>query len=150
MCKVTSVGTSWLMTCLFFRYFLKYLLSYEKFLYENPRKGISLKTKIWFALLKICRGRPSLYHCQAALPHQPVPKLKDTMRRFLESIKAYTNDEQFQEFNDLANEFEKGLGPKLNRYVNWKQMLTTNYISDWWEQYIYLASRGPLMIKDVL
>ena len=149
LCKVSSVGTSWLITGIFFKYLLKRILTYEKFMHENPRKGgFSLQTKIWFFLLRIFRGSPKLFHCQGALPSLPVPSIKNTMERYLTSIQPYTSEEEFQEFQDLAKEFERGLAPKLQKWVLLKSWLTTNYVSDWWEQYIYLSSRSPLMIKS--
>ena len=46
----------------------------------------SLKTKIWFQLLKLITGpfKPLLYSYQRSLPRLPVPKLEDTCRRVRE------------------------------------------------------------------
>lgn len=149
LCKVGSVGTSWLLTCFIFRVTLKRILTYEQFLFENPRRGgISLKTKIWGLILQMFRGNPKLYHCQAALPSLPVPSIKDTVDRYLDSIEPVVSEKEFEEFRELGREFQRGLGPQLQRYLYLKSLLTTNYISDWWEQFIYLKSRGPLAIKS--
>ena len=144
----TSVFVAWFAYTLFTRYSLKRILSYEKFIWENKRDGFSLRTKLWFMLLKVFRGKPQLYHCQAALPHLPLPSIKDTVRRWLDSVKPCTSDAEFEECQNLAREFERGLGPTLNRYLMLKTWLTTNYVTDWWEDYVYLKGRGPIMVKS--
>ena len=35
----------------------------------------------------------------------------------------------------------------LNRYLWLKWLWSDNYVSDWWEEYVYLRSRTPLMIN---
>jgi len=144
----TAVFVAWFAYTLFTRYSLKRILSYEKFIWENKRDGFSLRTKLWFMLLKVFRGKPQLYHCQAALPHLPLPSIKDTVRRWLDSVKPCTSDAEFEECQNLAREFERGLGPTLNRYLMLKTWLTTNYVTDWWEDYVYLKGRGPIMVKS--
>lgn len=49
---------------------------------------------------------------------------------------------------DLAKEFESTIGSKLQRYLTLKSWWSTNYVSDWWEEYVYLRGRGPLMINS--
>lgn len=48
----------------------------------------------------------------------------------------------------LAQEFENTLGSKLQRYLILKSWWSTNYVSDWWEEYVYLRGRSPLMINS--
>lgn len=48
----------------------------------------------------------------------------------------------------LANEFENGIGVKLQRYLILKSWWSTNYVSDWWEEYVYLRGRSPLMVNS--
>lgn len=49
---------------------------------------------------------------------------------------------------DLAKEFESTIGSKLQRYLTLKSWWSTNYVSDWWEEYVYLRGRSPLMINS--
>lgn len=49
---------------------------------------------------------------------------------------------------NLAKEFESTIGSKLQRYLTLKSWWSTNYVSDWWEEYVYLRGRGPLMINS--
>merc|ERR1712159_158432 len=130
------------------RYIYKFLLSYEKFIFENPRQGYSLKTKIWFVLLKLFRGSPKLYSCQASLPNLPLPSVEKTCERWLESVEPLVDAEEYQKCVGLAREFSNGLGQKAQRYLMLKRMITTNWVTDWWEEYAYLTSRSPIMVKS--
>jgi carnitine O-palmitoyltransferase 1 len=75
----------WLAIIYSVRYTLKVLLMYKGWMYEQRGKGrvISLRTKIWFLLIKMFSGgsRPLLYSYQGSLPRLPLPSLKETMTR---------------------------------------------------------------------
>lgn len=55
---------------------------------------------------------------------------------------------QHERMKKLAEEFENGIGKKLQRYLVLKSWWSTNYVSDWWEEYVYLRGRSPLMINS--
>uniref|UniRef100_A0A8K9XTW3 carnitine O-palmitoyltransferase n=1 Tax=Oncorhynchus mykiss TaxID=8022 RepID=A0A8K9XTW3_ONCMY len=101
-------------------------------------------------LVKIFSGRrnPQLYSFQTSLPQLPLPSVKDTINRYLESAHPLMDDEQYLRMEGLAKDFEKGLGPKLQWYLKLKSWWATNYVSDWWEEYIYLRGRGPIMVNS--
>lgn len=48
----------------------------------------------------------------------------------------------------LAKNFETGIAKKLQLYLILKSWWSTNYVSDWWEEYVYLRGRGPLMVNS--
>ena len=48
----------------------------------------------------------------------------------------------------FAEEFEKGIAVKLQRFLILKSWWSSNYVSDWWEEYVYLRGRSPLMINS--
>ena len=48
----------------------------------------------------------------------------------------------------LAQDFELTIGSKLQRYLVLKSWWSTNYVSDWWEEYVYLRGRAPLMVNS--
>lgn len=47
-----------------------------------------------------------------------------------------------------AIEFEQGVGRRFNRYLILKSWITANYVSDWWEEYVYLRGRSPIMVNS--
>ncbi|XP_010634048.1 carnitine O-palmitoyltransferase 1, liver isoform [Fukomys damarensis] len=138
----------WVALIFTMRYSLKVLLSYHGWMFAEHGK-MSRATKIWMTMVKIFSGRkPMLYSFQTSLPRQPVPAVKNTMKRYLESVKPLMKEEEFKRMTELAQDFAVNLGPKLQWYLKLKSWWATNYVSDWWEEYIYLRGRGPLMVNS--
>ncbi|XP_066467245.1 carnitine O-palmitoyltransferase 1, liver isoform isoform X2 [Tiliqua scincoides] len=130
------------------RYSLKMLLSYHGWMFAEHGK-LSTGTKIWMALVKLFSGhKPMLYSFQTSLPRLPVPAIKDTVNRYLESVQPLMNKEEFKRMEALGKDFAVNLGPKLQWYLKLKSWWATNYVSDWWEEYIYLRGRGPIMVNS--
>jgi hypothetical protein len=63
-------------------------------------------------------------------------------------MRPILNDEEFDELTILSEKFQKGLGPRLQRYLFIKSMLSSNYVSDWWEMYVYHKQRSPIMVNS--
>ncbi|XP_046890065.1 carnitine O-palmitoyltransferase 1, muscle isoform [Hypomesus transpacificus] len=138
----------WLSLIYLLRYSLKILLSYHGWIFESHGK-MSLTTKLWLSLVKMFSGRrPLLYSFQASLPRLPVPSVDDTISRYLESVRPLLDDEQYKQMEILANDFKKDQAPKLQKYLVLKSWWATNYVSDWWEEYIYLRGRSPIMVNS--
>ncbi|XP_064416529.1 carnitine O-palmitoyltransferase 1, liver isoform isoform X2 [Latimeria chalumnae] len=138
----------WLALILTMRAILKLLLSYHGWMFEQHNR-VSLTTKIWITLVKIFSGRkPMLYSYQACLPRLPVPPIAKTMQRYLESVHPLMDDEKFKRMTALAKDFEVNLAPRLQWYLKLKSWWASNYVSDWWEEYIYLRGRGPIMVNS--
>nr|XP_020040563.1 carnitine O-palmitoyltransferase 1, liver isoform [Castor canadensis]XP_020040564.1 carnitine O-palmitoyltransferase 1, liver isoform [Castor canadensis]XP_020040565.1 carnitine O-palmitoyltransferase 1, liver isoform [Castor canadensis] len=138
----------WVALIVTMRYSLKVLLSYHGWMFAEHGK-VSRSTKIWMAMVKVFSGRkPMLYSFQTSLPRLPVPTIKDTVSRYLDSVKPLMKEEEFQRMTALAQDFAVNLGPRLQWYLKLKSWWATNYVSDWWEEYIYLRGRGPLMVNS--
>uniref|UniRef100_A0A671QR42 carnitine O-palmitoyltransferase n=1 Tax=Sinocyclocheilus anshuiensis TaxID=1608454 RepID=A0A671QR42_9TELE len=110
----------WLSLILALRFCLKLLLSYHRWMFELHGR-ISTKTKVWAPF--------SLF-------------------QYLESVKPLLDVAGFQRMTRLAAEFEKSLGNHLQKYLKLKALWATNYVSDWWEEYVYLRSRSPIMVNS--
>uniref|UniRef100_A0A1A7X2T4 carnitine O-palmitoyltransferase n=1 Tax=Iconisemion striatum TaxID=60296 RepID=A0A1A7X2T4_9TELE len=143
------VGTGlWVTIIMIMRNVLKSLLSWHGWM-QSRHGSLTLSTRVWLLLVKIFSGRkPMLYSFQNSLPRLPVPSVKDTCRRYLESVRPLMNDEQFERMTALSKDFEKNLGPRLQWYLKLKSWWASNYVSDWWEEYIYLRGRGPIMVNS--
>uniref|UniRef100_A0A8C7KNC9 carnitine O-palmitoyltransferase n=1 Tax=Oncorhynchus kisutch TaxID=8019 RepID=A0A8C7KNC9_ONCKI len=119
------VGTGlWVAIFFTMRTALKWLLSWHGWMYAH-HGTVSWRTRIWL-----------------------VSRLQTTMSVYLESAHPLMDDEQYLRMEGLAKDFEKGLGPKLQWYLKLKSWWATNYVSDWWEEYIYLRGRGPIMVNS--
>ncbi|XP_041352495.1 carnitine O-palmitoyltransferase 1, liver isoform-like isoform X2 [Gigantopelta aegis] len=138
----------WLIAILLIKYSLKALLTYHGWIYE-VRGPISIKTKLWLGLVRLFGGRkPLLNSYQAALPKLPVPSIDHTITKFLESIHPIMDEEKYKRMEKLAYEFKNGIGKKLQRYLVLKSWWASNYVSDWWESYVYLKGRSSIMINS--
>ncbi|NXK10666.1 CPT1B palmitoyltransferase, partial [Herpetotheres cachinnans] len=144
---IFSTG-AWLSAVLLFRQALKLLLSYHGWMFE-PHGKMSRSTRIWVALMKVLSIRkPLLYSFQTSLPKLPVPSVEATITRYLESVRPLMDNEKYSKMEALAKEFKEKTAPRLQKYLILKSWWTTNYVSDWWEQYIYLRGRSPLMVNS--
>ena len=133
------------------RWALRLLLADKSFIY-SARKP-TLWTRVWFLLVRsLTRGTgissPLLYSFQSSLPHLPVPDLKETVARFVSSARLLQNDEDFAKTEELAKGFLESEGPKLQWYLKLKSWLAPNYVTDWWEKYVYLRGRSPIAINS--
>ncbi|XP_029471098.1 carnitine O-palmitoyltransferase 1, muscle isoform [Rhinatrema bivittatum] len=138
----------WLTGIFFFRQTMRILLSYHGWMFE-PHGKKSWSTKIWAGFVKLMRIRkPMLYSFQTSLPRLPVPSVSATIQRYLESVRPLLDDEEYEKMETLAKEFQTETAPRLQKYLLLKSWWATNYVSDWWEQYVYLRSRGPIMVNS--
>lgn len=131
------------------RYALKGLLMYKGWMFD-VREIDSTKTKLWALMLKLVSGSSHLmlFSYQSSLPRLPVPSVDGTCKRYLASVRALLSEKDFQEMEKLVEEFKNGPGKKMQRYLILKSWWSPNYVSDWWEQYVYLYGRSPIMINS--
>ncbi|XP_075409545.1 carnitine O-palmitoyltransferase 1, muscle isoform [Tenrec ecaudatus] len=139
---------AWATGIFFLRQTLKLLLSYHGWIFEMHGKT-SHVTRVWAICVRLLSSRrPMLYSFQTSLPTLPVPSVPATIQRYLESVRPLLNEEQFQRMEMLAKEFQDKTAPRLQKYLVLKSWWATNYVSDWWEEYIYLRGRSPLMVNS--
>uniref|UniRef100_A0A8D2P764 Carnitine O-palmitoyltransferase 1, muscle isoform n=1 Tax=Zosterops lateralis melanops TaxID=1220523 RepID=A0A8D2P764_ZOSLA len=133
---------AWLAAVLLFRRVLRLLLSYHGWMFE-PHGRMSRSTRLWIVLMKVMSIRkPLLYSFQSSLPKLPVPPVKATIARYLESVRPLLDDDKYAEMAALAKEFQEKTAPRLQRYLRLKAWWTTNYVNDG-------AGRGPHVLLPV-
>ncbi|TPP56479.1 Carnitine palmitoyltransferase I [Fasciola gigantica] len=124
---------------------LRVLLSYTGWMYL-PRGVKSYKIALWGKIVQLFKSRHQrLYGYQYSLPALPLPRLKDTINKCLLSVKHLKTPEEYDALVRDADSFLRGPGPKLQIFLWLKTWITSNYVSDWWEEYVYLAGRDPIM-----
>ncbi|RWS22607.1 carnitine O-palmitoyltransferase 1: liver isoform-like protein, partial [Leptotrombidium deliense] len=141
----------WFAKALLMQYTLKMLLMYKGWMYEaRSATGMSLKSKIWVFLVRsLTKQKPLLYSYQASLPRLPLPSVNDTVTRYLRSVRPLCKtDEDYDRIEKLAQGFQDGIAKKLQRYLMLKSWWASNYVSDWWEEYVYLRGRTALMVNS--
>ncbi|XP_006879756.1 PREDICTED: carnitine O-palmitoyltransferase 2, mitochondrial [Elephantulus edwardii] len=87
-------------------------------------------------------------HYQDSLPRLPVPKLEDTIRRYLNAQKPLLDDSQFRKTEQLCKSFENGSGKELHEQLvaQDKKNKHTSYISGPWFD-MYLAARDSIVLN---
>lgn len=142
-------STLWLGCMMMRKYSLKSLFMYKGWMFERRGAKASISTRIWVSAVKLLEGsHPLLYSYQSCLPSLPLPSVDETMTRYLTSVRPLVDDQQFARLEKLAEEFRISIGPKLQRYLRLKSWWATNYVSDWWEEFVYLRGRDPLMVNS--
>lgn len=132
------------------RSLLRALLSYHGWM-DEVRGKKTLKTQLWGFLLKylyIRGGSKVMLAYQTSLPALPVPSLQDTATRYMESMGGLFDAEERALVQGELDAFMKNEGPVLQRYLKYKYWLSSNYISDWWLDFVYLRGRDSLMINS--
>ncbi|XP_032756677.1 carnitine O-palmitoyltransferase 2, mitochondrial [Rattus rattus] len=87
-------------------------------------------------------------HYQDSLPRLPIPKLEDTMKRYLSAQKPLLDDSQFRRTEALCKNFETGVGKELHAHLlaQDKQNKHTSYISGPWFD-MYLTARDSVVLN---
>ncbi|KAF7657165.1 hypothetical protein LDENG_00030900 [Lucifuga dentata] len=90
---------------------------------------------------------PSM-HYQKSLPRLPVPKLEDTIRRYLAAQRPLLDDDQYRITEKHAQDFQIGVGKQLNEdlIAQDKNNKHTSYISGPWFD-MYLSARDSVVLN---
>lgn len=86
------------------------------------------------------------------LPRLPVPKLSETLSKFLESAEPHLTPERFENTQNIVREFGRlgGTGERLQQLLEKRAETTENWLSDpvsnWWLNSAYLTYRDPVVV----
>ena len=115
----------------------------------ESRGKVSLFTRIWGALLTaFSKGLTGFYAFQNHCPGLPVPILEETIKKYLLSMKDLLTPKDYAELKDSAEKFLATVGQNLQSELHKKWWMSRNYVTDWWENYVYLSSRDSIMINS--
>ncbi|XP_045153080.1 carnitine O-palmitoyltransferase 1, liver isoform [Echinops telfairi] len=132
----------WVALIFTMRYSLKVLLSYHGWMFAQ-HGNMSRATKIWMGAVPLwLGGSPEITVRVCSLG------VFSPVTQYLESVRPLMKEGDFARMTELAQDFAVNLGPKLQWYLKLKSWWATNQVSDWWEEYIYLRGRGPLMVNS--
>ncbi|KNC52757.1 carnitine O-acyltransferase [Thecamonas trahens ATCC 50062] len=132
------------------RYVLRMLLNWTGWLYV-PRGQKPWRVVAWSMAVKaltVSAKQALTFSLQGSLPRLPVPSLEATTRKYLESIEPLRDEGEMAEERERVEAFLANEGPTLQRYLWLKSLWAPNYVTDWWEKYVYLRGRSPLMINS--
>ena len=87
------------------------------------------------------------YHFQKSLPRLPIPKLEDSLSRYLSAVEPIVTSQELAQTQRAVLEFQNGVGLALHRALIARDAANTHtsYINQWWLE-MYLQDRQPLPI----
>ena len=68
--------------------------------------------------------------------------------QYMRSVEPLLERAAYEELYRKAREFERQVAPRLQFWLWLKWLYVPNYVSDWWEEYIYLHGRSPIMVNS--
>ncbi|CAH4003170.1 unnamed protein product [Pieris brassicae] len=82
------------------------------------------------------------------LPQLPVPKLEDTVNKYLKTVRPFLNENEFSNTSKLMNNFasEGGIGQKLQSLLENRATKHINWLEEWWLNTAYLEYRDPVVV----
>lgn len=82
------------------------------------------------------------------LPHYPLPALKDTMKKYLRSVKPLLTKDAYYKTEQIITDFSCSNGPELHALLQKRADSMENWFSDWWLKYAYLGYRAPVVVNS--
>ncbi|CAG9784470.1 unnamed protein product [Diatraea saccharalis] len=80
------------------------------------------------------------------LPRLPVPKLSDTLEKYLRTVKPHLNEDEFSKTVKLVKNFETGEGKRLQSLLEKRAQTHLNWLEEWWLKTAYLGYRDPVVV----
>ncbi|CAH1264094.1 CROT [Branchiostoma lanceolatum] len=87
--------------------------------------------------------RERTFQYQDSLPSLPLPTLKDTLDKYLYSVKPHVTEEEYKKTEAVVKEFETGAGKELHKKLLDRAKTHRNWLSEWWYIFAYLEPRYP-------
>ncbi|XP_048832616.1 carnitine O-palmitoyltransferase 2, mitochondrial [Brienomyrus brachyistius] len=87
-------------------------------------------------------------HYQKSLPRLPIPKLEDSIRRYLAAQRPLLNEEQYRNTEKVALDFQKSVGKELHEELvalDKKNKLTSYISAPWFD--MYLSARDSIVLN---
>ncbi|KAF4800617.1 peroxisomal carnitine O-octanoyltransferase isoform X3 [Turdus rufiventris] len=81
------------------------------------------------------------FQYQDSLPSLPVPPLDESLSKYLDAVKPFLNEEEYQRTEDIVKKFENGIGKELHQKLLERAKMRRNWLEDWWLNVAYLDLR---------
>ncbi|XP_039913931.1 peroxisomal carnitine O-octanoyltransferase [Hirundo rustica] len=81
------------------------------------------------------------FQYQDSLPSLPVPPLDESLSKYLDAVKPFLNQEEYQRTENIVKKFENGIGKGLHQKLLERAKMRRNWLEDWWLNVAYLDLR---------
>lgn len=83
------------------------------------------------------------FQYQNHLPSLPVASLHESLQKYLESVKPFASEEEFEATKNIVHKFEEGIGKELYNKLQQRANFKRNWLEEWWLDAAYLEVRVP-------
>ncbi|NXJ16318.1 OCTC octanoyltransferase, partial [Odontophorus gujanensis] len=87
------------------------------------------------------------FQYQDSLPPLPVPPLDESLSKYLDSVKPFLNQEEYQRTEEIVKKFENGIGRELHQKLLERAKTRRNWLEEWWLNVAYLDLRISTQIN---
>ncbi|XP_008059501.1 peroxisomal carnitine O-octanoyltransferase [Carlito syrichta] len=87
------------------------------------------------------------FQYQDSLPSLPVPSLEESLKKYLESVKPFANEEEYKKTEAIVQKFQNGIGEKLQQKLLERAKGKRNWLEEWWLNVAYLDVRIPSQLN---
>ncbi|XP_069318791.1 peroxisomal carnitine O-octanoyltransferase [Eulemur rufifrons] len=87
------------------------------------------------------------FQYQDTLPSLPVPSLEESLKKYLESVKPFANEEEYKKTDEIVQKFQNGIGEKLHQKLLERAKGKRNWLEEWWLNVAYLDVRIPSQLN---
>lgn len=111
---------------------------------------------LYASLFNFSHGQPAKFATSASqtvqnsnpqnLPHLPVPKLQQTLDKYLKTVQPHLTPTEFERTKSVVQDFQNGIGNRLQQLLINKAQKTENWLADWWLNIAYLEYRDPVVV----
>ncbi|XP_056142430.1 peroxisomal carnitine O-octanoyltransferase-like isoform X1 [Lampris incognitus] len=87
------------------------------------------------------------FQYQDSLPPLPVPSLEGTLSKYLDAVRPFASEEEYQTTVDIVRKFKEGVGRDLHQRLLQRARKKRNWLEDWWLDKAYLEVRIPSQLN---
>ncbi|XP_004702696.1 peroxisomal carnitine O-octanoyltransferase isoform X2 [Echinops telfairi] len=87
------------------------------------------------------------FQYQDTLPSLPVPTLEESLKKYLDSVKPFANEEEYRKTEEIVKNFQNGIGEKLQQKLLQRAKEKRNWLEEWWLNVAYLDVRIPSQLN---
>ncbi|KAJ8288439.1 hypothetical protein COCON_G00010980 [Conger conger] len=87
------------------------------------------------------------FQYQESLPPLPVPTLEGTLSKYLDAVKPFASEKEFQATSQIVKLFGEGIGKDLHQKLLQRGRAKRNWLEEWWLNSAYLEVRIPSQLN---
>uniref|UniRef100_A0A4W5JP12 Carnitine O-octanoyltransferase n=1 Tax=Hucho hucho TaxID=62062 RepID=A0A4W5JP12_9TELE len=87
------------------------------------------------------------FQYQHSLPSLPVPSLEGSLAKYLDAVRPFATEEEYQVTAAIVKRFGEGIGKDLHQKLLQRARTRRNWLEEWWLDAAYLELRYPSQLN---